>query len=120
MSLVVLAAAVVALGLFSLAKFPEYDQYDEKNFIDPSTYQAVFLTNDQIYFGRLKNISSDYFILMDVYYVRINDDSAGQLIKLGQIEPHRPRNEMIINREHVLFWENLDPDSPVIKTIQAL
>ncbi|MDO8496043.1 MAG: hypothetical protein Q7S43_01155 [bacterium] len=88
---------------------------------DPNLYQAIFLSNDQIYFGHLKSKSreSEYLILTDVYYVKIADDSTGQLIKLGQIEPHKPMNEMIINREHILFWENLSPDSPVVQTIQG-
>ena len=88
---------------------------------DLNTYQAVFLSNDQIYFGHLKNESkkSGYLILTEVYYVKVGEGSVGQLVKLGQIEPHRPTNEMIINRDHVLFWENLSPDSPVIRTIQG-
>lgn len=88
---------------------------------DPATYQAVFMDNDQIYFGRLKNVdpNSEYLLLTDVYYVKVNEDSVGQLIKLGQIEPHRPTNEMIINRDHILFWENLTLDSPVTQTIRG-
>lgn len=88
---------------------------------DPNTYQAIFLSNDQIYFGRLKNKNpeSEYLTLTDVYYVKIDENSIGQLVKLGQIEPHRPTNEMIINRDHVLFLENLSPDSPVVQTIRG-
>ena len=88
---------------------------------DPNSYQAVFLSNDQIYFGHLKSESreSEYLTLTDVYYVKVAEDSTGQLVKLGQIEPHKPTNEMIINREHILFWENLSSDSPVVRTIQG-
>lgn len=88
---------------------------------DANTYQAIFLSNDQIYFGRLKSMGrgSEYLLLTDVYYVKVGGDSVGQLVKLGQIEPHRPTNEMIINRDHVLFWENLSLDSPVTQTIRA-
>lgn len=99
----------------------DWFKYDRKsNFIDSDLYQAVFLTNDQIYFGRLKNISSDYLILSDVYYVKINKDGAGQLVKLGAGEPHGPKNEMIINQDQVLFWENMRIDSQVVKTIQNM
>ncbi len=93
--------------------------------VDPDAYQAVFLDNDQIYFGRLKNAEpdsdsiSEYLVLSDVYYVKVYDDGVGKLVKLGQIEPHRPTNEMIINQDHVLFWENLSPDSPVVQTIRG-
>ena len=89
--------------------------------VDSNTYQAIFLSNDQIYFGHLKRESreSEYLTLTDVYYVKVAEDSTGQLVKLGQIEPHKPTNQMIINQEHILFWENLSPDSPVVRTIQG-
>ena len=117
-SVAVLAVVVGGISIFPLINSVKYDRYDKKDFIDSSAYQAVFLTNDQIYFGRLKNISSDYLILSDVYYVKVNEEGVGQLVKLGAGEPHGPRNEMIINQDQVLFWENLNSDSPVVKAIQ--
>ena len=116
-SLVVMA---VMVGTVILKDFFKYDNYNKHDFIDPSTYQAVFLNNDQIYFGRLKSINSDYLILSDVYYVKVGESGAGQLLKLGTIEPHGPQDKMIINQDQVLFWENLRLDSQVVKTIQGL
>lgn len=116
---VLVVVAVVMSGLF-LTKFLKYDSYDKRDFIDQAVYQAVFLTNDQIYFGRLKNISNDYLILSDVYYIKVNEGGAGQLLKLGSLEPHGPRDQMVINQDQILFWENLKADSPVIKTIQNM
>ena len=117
------AVLVVIAGLFGglfLTKFLRYDSYDKQDFIYSDVLQAVFLTNDQIYFGHLKNASPDYLILSDVYYVKVNDSGAGQLIKLGAVEPHGPKDKMIINQDQVLFWENLTADSPVAKTIQNI
>ena len=119
-SVAILAIAVGIITILLLTNFIKHDRYDKKYFIDSNTYQAVFLTNDQIYFGRLKNISSDYLILSDVYYVKVSEGGAGQLVKLGAGEPHGPRDEMIINQDRILFWENLKVDSPVIKTIQNM
>lgn len=92
----------------------------EKERIDQTTYQAVFLANDQIYFGKLKGIDSPYPILDDVYYVKLEDEKAtsGRLVKLGIVEPHGPKDQMIINREHILFWENLKQDSSIVQTIR--
>ena len=118
--LAVLAVTVGILSVLFLINSVKYDQYDKNNFIDTNTYQAVFLTNDQIYFGRLKNVSSDYLILSDVYYVKVNEAGAGQLVKLGAIEPHKPKDIMTINQGQVLFWENLNDDSPVINTIRSM
>lgn len=116
--LVVVALVLVIVSL-SIKISSGRDNFDK--IADPSTYQAIFLSNDQIYFGHLKNWgrNSEYLLLTDVYYVKIGEDSTGQLVKLGQIEPHRPTNEMVINREHVLFWENLSFNSPVVQTIQG-
>src|SRR3989338_3914813 len=113
-------AAGTIVGVPSLTDFLKYGRYDKKDFIDAGAYQAVFLTNGQIYFGHLKNISSDYLILSDVYYVKIDQSGAGQLVKLGAGEPHGPKDEMIINQDQVLFWENMRFDSQVVKTIQSI
>ena len=118
--LVVVGFVVGVIGSSFLTNWLKYDSYDRSKFIDSDTYQAVFLTNDQIYFGRLKNISSDYLILSDVYYVKINESGAGQLVKLGVGEPHGPKGEMIVNQDQVLFWENMRLDSQVVKTIQSI
>src|SRR3990167_1156877 len=118
--LVVIGFVVSVIGTPLLTDWLKYDHYDKSDFIDSDTYQAVFLTNDQIYFGRLKNISSDYLILFDVYYVKINESGAGQLVKLGVGEPHGPKDEMIVNQDQVLFWENMRLDSQVVKTIQSI
>ena len=98
--------------------------------IDRSTYQAVFLNNNQVYFGLLKNIDSQYPTLTDVYYVQLNEigqeandqspNPKGKLVALGKSEPHGPTNKMIINRDQILFVENLRSDSQVLKIIQSL
>jgi len=115
--LVVLVGVVVALLAI---KFQKYDDYDKRDFIDSSSYQAVFLTNDQIYFGHLKNINFNYLILSDVHYVKVNEDGVGQIVKLGVIEPHGPQDKMIINQDQVLYWENLKASSQVVETIKKL
>jgi len=119
-SLAVLVILVGAMTVLTMVKWQKYDRYDKKDFIDQSTYQAVFLTNDQIYFGHLKNISSDYLILSDAHYVKVNEEGDAQIVKLGVVEPHSPQDKMTINQDQVLFWENLKASSPVIETIKKL
>ena len=117
--LATIGAIISIVGALFLANFLKYDRYEQNEFIERDAYQAVFLSNDQIYFGRLKNVSSDYLILKDVYYVKVGESGAGQLIKLGATEPHGPKDEMIINKDQVMFWENLRFDSPIVKGIQS-
>lgn len=117
--LVIANLVLVLVLVFLMVKTDsDFDNFDKISDLD--IYQAVFLSNDQIYFGHLKNTGSGYLLLTDVYYVKVNEGGVGQLVKLGVGEPHGPRDEMIINREHILFWENLKSDSPVVKTIQNM
>lgn len=100
--------------------------------INTSAYQAVFLTNGQVYFGKMENANSSYVKLKDIYYLQVSqtDDKTIQdaqdkqqpqisLAKLGK-ELHGPEDEMFISRDQVLFWENLkDKDnSQVTKAIE--
>lgn len=119
-SLIVLGIVIGIMGTGFFVDLIKYDRYDKNDFIDPNVYQAVFLTNDQIYFGHLRDINSDYLILNDVYYVKIGEDGSGQIVRLGAIEPHGPENVMTISKNQVLFWENLRDDSQVARTIQQI
>lgn len=101
--------------------------------INKDDYQAVFLTNGQVYFGKLQNSTGEYLKLTNIYYLQVDSDvqQAGntaktnaqdqnnnvQLIKLGN-ELHGPRDEMQLNNQQVLFWENLKPDSRVSEAIK--
>jgi hypothetical protein len=95
-----------------------------------STYQSVFLTNGQVYFGHLYWQNHQYSVLRDVYYLQVTQPPqpivAGQtpptninIVKLGG-ELHGPTDEMRINRDTVLFIEDLKPDSKVVSAINQL
>lgn len=89
-------------------------------------YQAVFLTNNQVYFGKLSNLRSDYPTLNEIYYLRVTQTLQPrdpntpaqqlQLVKLGN-ELHGPEDEMKINKSQILFVESLKADSQVVKAI---
>jgi hypothetical protein len=91
-------------------------------------YQAVFLTNGQVYFGKVSHTDSSYVKLTDIYYLQVQqqvqpkDQSSSQqpqvsLAKLGG-ELHGPEDVMYIARQQVLFWENLKDDGKVTKAIK--
>ncbi len=93
-----------------------------------NSYQAVFLSNGQVYFGKLYHENSKFAILTNVYYLQVTQPpqplQEGQtppaninLVKLGG-ELHGPTDEMRINREHILFIEDLKNDSRVLQAIQ--
>lgn len=96
--------------------------------IDATRYQAVFLTNGQVYFGKLSDGGSELIKLTNIWYLQVQQgqqsvdtlkDSQNQitLSKLGN-ELHGPDDAMSISKDQVLFWENLKNDSKVVKTIK--
>lgn len=113
--LVALVAAVAAGGIiFGSLRIIQF-------FRDSSSgYSAVFLDNDQVYFGKVKYPKRTYVTVADVYYFGQTD--SGQvddvvLVKLGS-ELHGPANEMKILRNHILFIEELMDDSRVVEAIR--
>jgi len=96
-------------------------------------YQAVFLTNGQVYFGKVSDINSGYVKLSDIYYLQVqqsvqpdakssttstDNNSQVSLAKLGS-ELHGPEDTMYISRQQVLFWENLKNDGKVVQAINS-
>ncbi len=98
--------------------------------IESGKYQAVFLSNNQVYFGKLQAVNDQYFKLTKVFYIQGSSDTDNstskdpqqttsndlKLIKLCK-EVHGPEDSMIINRDQVQFYENLKSDSEVVKLI---
>lgn len=120
----------VTIVVVALAVFLYFGGPNEAKLINKEKYQAVFLTNGQVYFGKVKSINSKYLDLRDIYYLNVNQQvqpnqnqngSQSQasitLVKLG-CELHKPIDQMIINREQITFWENLKDDGQVAKAIQ--
>lgn len=87
--------------------------------VDKDRYQAVFLTNGQVYFGKLHGFEGNRPYLTDVYYFPPSEDNQAEqsLVKLGS-EVHRPDNQMLLNRDAILFVENLSNDSSVVRAIE--
>lgn len=100
--------------------------------VKSSQYQAVFLTNGQVYFGHLKDASSKTPTLTNVYYLQStpnNPQTGGtataqnaqtqlSLVKLGN-ELHGPEDSMAIKGDQILFWENLKDNGKVVQAIKT-
>jgi hypothetical protein len=93
-----------------------------------SGYQSVFLTNGQVYFGKISNADSSYVTLKDIYYLQVSQQQQASqsqsqqqqqqvsLVKLGN-ELHGPVDEMKINRDQILFYEDMKEDAKVVQAI---
>lgn len=98
--------------------------------INGKEYQALFLTNGQVYFGKLSKLDSNYVELSDIYYLQTQaaQPAAGanaaqtqqtlSLAKLGS-ELHAPEDNMFVAKDQVLFWENLKDSGKVVQAIKS-
>lgn len=113
---------IVAILVFGALQF--YNSTMGAN-IDSGKYQAVFFTNGQVYFGKLHILSGSYVKLTNVFYLQAKEvdtskvqetsdksNPSVELVKLGN-EIHGPTDEMIINKDQILFFENLKADGKV-------
>lgn len=124
--------SVIVIAVFALLSFIGISIYKSSTAanIDSGKYQAVFLTNGQVYFGKLKAANGDYMKLNDIFYLQTKEETSSEnplettdssdakveLIKLGS-EIHGPDDEMIISKDQILFFENLKKDSKVTASI---
>jgi hypothetical protein len=125
--ILLISATVLVVAILLFAVFGRGES--ENSLIKTEQFQAVFLNDQsgQVYFGKLSTVNSRLYRLTDIYYVRVdspvqpNDGEQAQqnisLAKLGN-ELHGPEDEMFINRDQVLFWENLKNDGQVVTAIQ--
>lgn len=127
---IVVVVVVIVVGGFMLFK---KNTGSSTAVVDATKYQAVFVTNGQVYFGKVSGENNQYVSLSDVYYLVLkqplqNQKTEGEeqaqeqvkpgysLIKLGK-EMHGPTS-MSISKEQILFIENLADDSKVVSTIK--
>jgi len=131
----IVVLAIIGGGLYLIADYTGVINLDflplPGKMVVANDWQAVFLTNGQVYFGKIADLNKDYVILKDIYYLQViaSSNTIAQpsdvqtqpeqrltLIKLGN-EIHGPKDEMIINREHVIIIEGLKNDSRVVQAI---
>ncbi len=124
----VIVIVVILIGLFLVSKYTNWNILNvSKESVTASGWQAVFLTNGQVYFGKITRETGDLIILKDIYYLQVAQSPqptpANQqnqqnlsLVKLGN-ELHGPKDTMKINMAQVLFTEELKSDSKVVDAI---
>ena len=88
-----------------------------------SEYQAVFLDNNQVYFGKLEKGESDHPLLREVYYIGAQTSPDGKqmaniLLKRGN-EWHGPEY-MYLTKNHIVMIEPVSATSRVAELIKEL
>jgi len=126
---IVLASAVTGVSI-GWASNDNTKTVSSNAAINHNEFQALFLTNGQVYFGKLSDLDSKYVTLTDIFYLQVqqnstttqgtasdlNSQSEVSLAKLGS-ELHGPEDKMSVASDQVLFWENMKPDSKVTQAI---
>lgn len=132
-SLVTTIVAILAVALVVLGGYIVFSKMQSgAPGIDSTKYQAVSLSDGQLYFGKLSSIDSSHLKLTDVYYLQpqtgessnsssLQNSTSGQsnfkLIKFTDVI-YGPEDEMIITKSQVLFYENIDSDGKVAELIR--
>lgn len=132
-SIIIILVLIIVLGVLYL--IGNYTNVSVPFFTKQlsNKWQAVFLDNGQVYFGKIMKVKSDSIVLREVYYLQViteplqrsqepgfqpvpQQEQRLTLIKLGN-EIHGPSDEMIINRSHIVLTEDLKDDSRVVQAI---
>ena len=96
---------------------------------------AVTMANGQTYFGRMEKFGPHTVVLFDVYYLQVgstdNEDTTAntavdtetndansnvKLVKLAD-DFYQPNNYVILNRDQIIYWQQLSNSSPIIDAI---
>ncbi len=124
----VIALAVIAIVMVAAAITMLWRSVSINSAVSSKDYQAVFLSNNMVYFGKLSNVNDEYVKMTNIFYLQVQGQQNGQtqnntsqqpqlsLTKLGN-ELHGPEDSMYINKKEILFWENLKPDGKVSQAI---
>ena len=118
LNLIILVGIAVLLASIALA-FTRSDRGEAK-YVDNGKYQAVFLNNGQVYFGNIDSLNDKYVRMSNIYYLTQSGDTSSSnysLVKLGCQQIHDPTDQMVINRDQVTFWENLQDNGKVVTSI---
>ncbi len=132
-AVVVSVVVVVLLVIAGMLMWQSKAASTDTTSVDKNKFQAVFLTNGQVYFGHLASLKGEYMELTGIYYLQVQqsvqpstdnkqqeqttDDSKVSLTKLGS-ELHGPTDKMNLAKDQILFWEDLKDDSSVVKAIK--
>jgi hypothetical protein len=106
-------AAILIVGIGGAVYYYKFSDPGVKS----DKFQAVFLADGQVYFGKLSGVNNRYLKMTDVYYLQTNNQADAtkgsseaqiqpSLIKLGS-EVHGPEDEMSIRSDKISYWENL-------------
>ena len=131
-TVIIVVVVLVVIG-FLVNQYTAISLFGDKGYsaslkYNKDAYHAVFLSNDQVYFGKIADRNDKSTLLEDIYYLQASNplqqvppsgtDQQPQLIlvKLGN-ELHGPQDYMNINNSQIVFIEELKDSGKVVQAI---
>ena len=121
-----LLTVVLLIVILILAAIPLLTRNDGKFYPLMNKYQAVFLTNGRVYFGKVVSQDLSEIVMTNVYYLTVdqtkttdpNQPAANvKMVKLSN-ELQSPEDRIILNRSVVGYVEDLKDSSQVVKQLE--
>ena len=132
---IVIAVVIAILAIAGTGPFSHATSSTPSNnpISQPSStaWSAVFLGDNEVFFGHLKNINSSQLELTGVYYLQKttsgsnpnqtqNQQSQLSLAGLVGNQIQCPTDDLVINRNAVLYYQQLQPSSYVVTKLTQL
>lgn len=115
------ALTVIVVASIFLIHYTNTDQW---KYVNTNEFQAVDVSvggsssGDQIYFGQIKDIDTNYMILDDIYYIPATSSSTSNITLQPLVcQVDNPFNQMVISLTSVNWWENLQNSGKVAQSI---
>ncbi|HPA25445.1 MAG TPA: hypothetical protein PLK76_01665 [bacterium] len=116
--ILLITASIIFSGVFK----------DRKLSTNNQEWQAIFLSNGEVYFGKIIKQNIYEIVVNNIFYLQAKDplqqgaqivkqNNDISLIKLGN-EIHGPTDEMRFNRSQILFIEDMKNDGRIVKAIK--
>lgn len=116
-----IASTLVACSLLLAGCNPPASDTSQATLTFTSEYQAVFMDNGQVLFGKLDQAGSDYPLLRDAFTLQgqVNPDTqeTQTVLTRRSVELHNP-DYMVLNARHILAIEPVGANSRVAQVIK--
>jgi hypothetical protein len=121
----VAAVAALAIGLVIAVALATQTWRSDSGHLEPGlgpigALHSVLLTNNQVYYGTLEKVGSDFIVLTRVFYVQVTDPKSNErtnkLVERASSDWHAP-TQMMVPLDKIIFVEVVGPESSVAKLI---
>jgi len=116
------AIALCALAIVALLALIVYQNHRRFHWpLITTPYQAVTLTNGEVFYGRIRHLGSDHPVLLDPFSVRRETDAGAQqprYVLTKRRDAIAGADHLILPATAILFVEPVRPDSTVGKLIE--